>query len=420
MAAFLLLFLGTAVAAAPDEPESDEVKESAKSAEAEDQGDSSEPADTEGAPETKGEKKMKYHLGGALRFNAFHKSWDEENKDKLGELAFDTLMANADVSYGGIDLSLQYRFYNGYNMLHHGYFGYTFKQGTEMQIGVSRKPFGILPYASHNWFFDITYYLGMEDDYDAGIKVLVPHPKLDLQFAFYKNDEGSYTGDSLDSARYSYDVVRTSESESAALGIDGATGNQEINQFNARVAYTFDHGERFTTEIGASGEWGQLYNSITTQTGDHWAAAVHLNGTYGRFNVMFEALGYGFRPKNPAGQSDDIIVMGAYDAPYKVAAEGAIALFNFMYTLPVDRGALETIGFYNNYSYLAKRDSQFKDSQQNVLGMVLGAGRLLTYIDFAFGKNHPWIGPSYGSALAEGDPAAGWESRFNINIGYYF
>jgi hypothetical protein len=52
--------------------------------------------------------------------------------------------------------------------------------------------------------------------------------------------------------------------------------------------------------------------------------------------------------------------------------------------------------------------------------MLFTAGRLLTYVDFAFGKNQPWIGPNYGAALAEGDPAADWELRFNINIGYYF
>ena len=81
---------------------------------------------------------------------------------------------------------------------------------------------------------------------------------------------------------------------------------------------------------------------------------------------------------------------------------------------------MESITFYNNYSYLSKRESRFGDSQQEVLGMLLTAGRLLTYVDFAFGKNHPWLGPNYNTALAEGDPDAGWDLRFNINIGYYF
>ena len=376
--------------------------------------------DEDGSDDSEAAERPKLRMGGALRFNAFYKSWDEENKDKLGEFDFDTLMLNARGSYKGIDFSVQYRFYSGYNMLHHGYFGYTFKQGNEIQVGVTQKPFGVLPYASHNWFFDITYYLGMEDDYDAGVKLLLPGEKLDMQFAFYKNDEGSFSGDSFDSARYSYDVVRTNASESSSLGINGPTGNQEINQFNGRLAYTVAHQGESQTEIGLSAEWGQLYNSTTADTGDHWAAALHVNGFYGRFNVMFEVLGYGFRPENPVGQNDDIIVMGAYDAPYKVAAEGAVALLNVAYKLPVDRGPLDSIVFYNNYSYLAKSESRFEDSQQNVLGVLFNTGRLLTYVDFASGKNQPWLGPNYGAALAEGDPAANWEHRFNINIGYYY
>jgi hypothetical protein len=376
--------------------------------------------DDESVEEPAAEKEAKLHVGGALRFNAFYKSWDAINRDKSGDMDFDTFRINADGSFKGVDLSLEYRFYSGYHMLHHGYFGYTFDGGTELQIGVSRKPFGLLPYASHNWFFDVTYYLGMEDDYDAGVKILLPSDKLDLQFAFYKNDEGSYTGDSIDSARYSYDVVHTDETELGYVGVDGPRTNEEINQFNARAAYTLTHRDNARTEVGFSGEWGQLYNSTTKDTGDHWAAALHVNGQYGRVNVMVEALAYGFRPENPAEQDDTFIVMGAYDAPYKVAAEGDIGLLNVSYTLPVEHKSLESIVFYNNYSYLRKRDSSFEDSQQNVAGMLLTAGKLLTYVDFAFGKNHPWIGSGYGAALAEGDPDAEWELRFNINIGYYF
>ena len=360
------------------------------------------------------------HVGGALRFNAFYKSWDKVNQDKSGDFDFDTFRVNADGSHRNVDVSLEYRFYSGYHMLHHGYVGYTFNEEVEVQIGVTRKPFGLLPYSSHNWFFDITYYLGMEDDYDTGVKVLLPAGKFDLQFAFYKNDEGSFTGDSIDSARYSYDVVHSDDVELGYAGVMGPRTNEEVNQFNARAAYTLTHRDDARTEIGFSGEWGQLYNSTTRDMGDHWAAAVHVNGNYGRFNLMAEALGYEFRPENPVGQDDAFVVMGAYDAPYKVAARGAVGLLNVAYKLPVEHKALESITFYNNYSYVKKRDSSFEDTQQNVIGMLLAAGKLFTYVDFAFGKNHPWIGSNYGAALAEGDPASDWELRFNINVGYYF
>ena len=364
-----------------------------------------------------------FHLGGALRFNYFVKSWDQANRDKYGEFAFDTFRVNADGSYEAIDVSLEYRFYAGYNMLHHGFFGYTFSQEsgreTQLQVGVMKKPFGLLPYASHNWFFDVTYYLGMEDDYDLGVKILLPRNKLDLQLAFFKTDEGHYTGDSIDSARYSYDVVRTDETELGGLGIDGPRTNEEVNQFNGRLAYTFGEDSR-SAEIGLSGEYGGLYNRTTRKTGNHWATAIHFNGNYNRFNVMLETIRYGFRPENPTGQDDRFIVMGAYDAPYKVAARGAVYVANVAYTLPISVKWLDSIMFYSNYSYLGKNEPGFADSKQYVPGMLFTTGGLLTYVDFAMGKNHPWIGPNYGFALAEGDPAAPWELRFNINIGYYF
>ena len=53
--------------------------------------------------------------------------------------------------------------------------------------------------------------------------------------------------------------------------------------------------------MGFSVEYGGLYNSTTRDTGDHWAAAAHLNGTYGRWNIMAEAIRFSFNPENPAG-----------------------------------------------------------------------------------------------------------------------
>ncbi len=362
------------------------------------------------------------HVGGALRFNYFIKSWagEEANRKKGGDFDFDTFRLNADGSHKDISISLEYRLYSGYNMLHHGYVGFSLGDESELQVGVSRKPLGLLPYASHNWFFDTTYYLGMEDDYDAGLKAVLPWENWDIQLAFYKNDEGHYSGNSLDSARYSYDVVHTDQHELGYAGVQEPRRNSETNQFNLRLARTLEHGQSGRTEVGISGEYGGLYNDSTAEMGNHWAAALHLNSFHGRFNLMLEALTYDFRPENPVGQDRSFIVMGAYDAPYKVAARGNIYLANLAYTLPVDGSIIQSLTFYDNYTYLAKSLDEYADSRQNVLGVLVTAGQTFTYIDFAMGKNHPWLGADYGRALAEGDHEADWEYRFNINLGYYF
>ena len=117
--------------------------------------------------------------------------------------------------------------------------------------------------------------------------------------------------------RYSYDVVIVDEQDFPDLGNQN---NEETNQFNVRIAYAIDHGDFGKTELGVSGQWGQLYNDITDDNGDHWAAAVHLSGFYGPFNLMLEAARYEYDPENPPGTSNDTIVMGAFADAFPVAA----------------------------------------------------------------------------------------------------
>lgn len=367
-------------------------------------------------------------VGGALRLNYFVKTWEgeEQNRERFGDFAFDTFRFNVDGGYGPLALSAEYRIYQGYHMLHHGYVGYALSDDAVIDVGVSQAPFGLLEYASHNWFFDITYYLGFEDDYDMGVRGKFKLGDVDVRLALYKNSETAYTGSSIASARYSYDVVPTSMEELGYAGLTEGRSNSETNQFNARAAYTLAHGEGMSTEIGVSGRVGGLYNAETTKTGYHWAGAVHANGTYGPVNVQLQGLAYQFRPENPDGVDDSFVVMGAYDFPYLVAARGYILTANLAYTLPMTRGPLDSLMFYNDYSVLLKSESDFPATHQNVTGVLIAAGPIYTYVDFIVGRHHAWVGPNYGSALAggnvdeSGDPDGTLHGRFNVNIGYYF
>nr|WP_255208038.1 hypothetical protein [Myxococcus sp. AM010] len=361
-------------------------------------------------------------VGGALRLNAFLKTWsgEEDNRNRGGDVAFDTFRLNVDARLSKVLLSAEYRLYSGYSMLHHGWVGYEFTKETQLQLGVHRVPFGALPYASHSWFFSLPYYMGMEDDYDMGLKLVHTSGPWDLQFAFYKGDEGNFTGRSTDSARYSYDVVQVNSANpgEAYLGVDSA--NHESNKVNARAAYTFQHGDLGRTEVGVSAQTAQIYNSVTRRNGLNWAGAVHLDGYYGPFNLRMEVLSYGYDLKNPEGHDDSIVTMGAYDAPYKMATRGTVYVAGLAYDVPVAWGPVTKLTFYESFSLFDKANAEFETSMQNVLGMLVTAGPVYTYVDVASGKNQPWLGPAYGNALAEGDPNASWDTRFNINVGYYF
>ncbi|MDN5291450.1 MAG: hypothetical protein PWQ06_1689, partial [Anaerophaga sp.] len=112
--------------------------------------------------------------------------------------------------------------------------------------------------------------------------------------------------------------------------------------------------------------------------------------------------------------------------------EGDIWVAGLAYSIPVEWGPISNIQPYVDYSVINKAEDNFESSQHLVPGMLITAGSIYTYVDWAFGKNNAWLGPdisdeegnvvysTWSSGLAEGLEDADWESRFNINIGYYF
>ncbi|RLD24759.1 MAG: hypothetical protein DRI71_01565 [Bacteroidetes bacterium] len=324
------------------------------------------------------------------------KSWDDANKKRGGDFNFDMFRLYVDGNYNNVIVSTQIRLYSsdfGGILIHHAWMGYKFKNSDEIQLGINKVPFGITPYASHNWFFNMHYYFGFEDDYDLGIKYVRERDKLKLYAAYYRTSE-------LPPhifARYSYDVVDT---------------HNEINQLNFKVLYDLS-----MVELGASIQLGQLEEVATGDKGDRYAFAIHAESNINNFNIMLQSIFYGFSPTGPI---TDRVIMAAYDAPYAVASEGVIYSIGIRYHLPLELGPLTGIDFYNDYAYLNKTNSSFYDSQMNVLGAGVTFGPIYTYIDWASGINHSWLGPDYDNSFAEGVADNKWHSRFNINFGYYF
>jgi hypothetical protein len=369
------------------------------------------------------EEEPELTLGGALRFNLVHRDWIRGGPDdRVASFDFDTFRLNADGTFAGLVFSAEYRFYAGYHMIHHGWVGYAPTEALTVLAGVNKVPFGALPYASHNWFFQLPYYVGLEDDYDAGLKAAWETDRWSVQAAFYPNDEGAYTGSSAASARYSYDVVPSTPDELGYAGLDAPRSSRERNQLNIRVARTWRPTPDGRVEVGASGQWGRLHDAETDRIGDHWAAGVHVDATHGRWNLIAEAIRYALDPADAPGRDGRFVVMGAYDAPYRVASRAALYLAGLAYTVPVDWGPVASIRVYDDYTHMAKDAAGYPDTRQNVLGAAVAAGPLLIYVDVASGRNHPWLGPRYGAALADGGDGGGgaWHTRLNVNLGYYF
>lgn len=189
-----------------------------------------------------------------------------------------------------------------------------------------RCPSAYPPYASHSFWFGLPYYVGLEDDYDSGLKLLYSQGDFSLDAAFYKNAEWGANGTPY---RYSYDVYNQDAGETDSFP---QHANEESNQLNLQARYKLDH-TGGSTELGVSGQYGELYNTITEDTGDHWAAAAHPNIFLGRWNLMLEAGRYAYNPENPAGQRDDVVHMGAYADDFAVAAESDFVVANLAYGL---------------------------------------------------------------------------------------
>ncbi len=378
-----------------------------------------------------------FTFGGAVRYNIISTSYNDTKTNP--QFTWDTWRLNVDGSTNNVDLSFEYRFYPtfGTHFIHHGFLGYGLTDNVYMELGVTQVPFGITTYASHSWWFQGPYYVGLEDDYDMGINFdITPSEELKLSLAYFRQAEpegprfdGVVTFGNSGPGRYSYDIVPgtgaywvedtgTYETTTASL--------RELNQFNARAAYNMTEG----WEIGASAQVGGIYNSVLDEIETSTAFAGHVVGNVGNFNLKAEIINYDYNARGDDGTDLDIVQMGAYgyeyfgsgDGSYSggVAAEANMYVAGVAYSIPVDIGPVSNVQMYMDYTLIDKTNENFYDTHHFIPGMLITAGSIYTYVDYAMGKNQPWLTSAFGKGLGTGVEDAEWKSRFNINIGYYF
>jgi len=382
------------------------------------------------------EKEDGFEFGGAMRFNLLSTSYENPVNKLNTQFTWDTWRLNVDGSMAGVDLSFEYRFYPtfGTHFIHHGFLGYAFSDDVYMELGVTQVPFGITTYASHSWWFQGPYYVGLEDDYDMGINFdITPGDKTKISLAYFRQAEpegpkfgGDVTFGNAGSGRYSYDIVPGNGAYVANSGeiISTSASIREIDQFNARVAYDVVDG----WEVGASAQIGGIYNSELEESETSTAFAGHVVGNFGNFNLKAEYITYNYKAKSDDGQDLDVLQMGAYGYEYfggegytgGVATQANMYVVGLAYTIPVDFGPISSIQPYVDYTMIDKTNEKFYDTEHLIPGFLISAGGIYTYVDYAMGKNQPWLTDSFGKGLGSGVEDPDWNKRFNINIGYYF
>ncbi|WP_162862931.1 hypothetical protein [Salinibacter ruber] len=396
-------------------------------------------------------------INGSLRFNALFRSYGEQADKTLGDggFTFDTFRIGANGSYGGLIFDSELAVYPesfGGVFLQKGWVGYEFSESRQIQVGVSQVPFGIQPYASSSWFFNSTYYVGLEDDYDAGVKAMFTPGNWDIQGAYYMNAEQTDFFAGSNFGRYSYDVVPVTSfpafgdagDANDVNGIGGYTvvpgGNStrspiaEAHQFNIKAAYSFDHGDLGFTKVGVSGQRGQLKNLSTGDTDWHAAYAAHFQGRYGGFGAKLEFAQQELNPpltdaeqtafnnqSNVDYNADDFVVMGAYNFPQRVAAKHTVYSSSVSYRIPVNVGPVSQIKPYYDFSLVTKDVEAWNDNATHDIGFLTSAGPLFVYTDLNISKGHPFNHPgaNFASVMAENNDNE-WRTAFNLNIGIYF
>jgi hypothetical protein len=358
-----------------------------------------------------------FTIGGAMRVNYVIGDYDSSDQPSRGgdggNFELDTFRFNLDYAHGPYSAKAEYRFYDGYNFLHTGWVGYTFEDDSQVQLGLNRVPFGPGPYGiSKSWFFDQHYYVGLSDDMDIGIKYTFQPGDWTIDLAYYYSDEGQWRGGSKDSARYSYDVVNES-----------GDGYEERNQLNLRAIYHTQLGS-VDAALGTSLQYGQLESRGTQSDGTHTAASLHGVFEWQSWTLSPQLTYYHYDIDpylvQSGALSDELIDLGAYDFAWPVAAEAWLPAISLSYYYETDRIAwLDSVTPYIEYSRIIKTESSQNDSELFIIGTAWARGGWYIYTDIAFSNGNYFIGDDSFTTFGE-NPDDDWQSRFNVNFGYYF
>jgi hypothetical protein len=364
----------------------------------------------------------KLRLGGAFRMNLVSEFYEDGYSFQDTYLAFDTWRLNVKGDVAIMDVSMEYRFYPSLSshFIHHGYIGIPVLPGFEVQLGISQVPFGLAKAASHSWWFQGPYYVGLEDDYDLGAKFNYSGIKNTLiTIAYYRQaePEGFTFGQRLrfsrdGPGRYSYDITSINDQNPSRA----AASITELNHLHARIIYSFQE----NLNLGFSAQTGQIYNKTLQRHKYATAYAAHINADWQQWNLKCQYISYKYQAINNVGEVMDLVPLGAYGFNYFVAAQAHLYVIGVSRKIKTGWRKIEIIEPYIDYTLFNKTNASFYNSHHLVPGIFFSAGNIYTFVDMAIGKNHPWLTNSFGTGLGKGLKDAPWNARLNINIGYAF
>lgn len=332
--------------------------------------------------------------GGAIRFNY---AWTDFDSDASGEADLELLRVDLACRKGRFTCSVQYRWYDGFSTLQHAWAGLELYGGSQsIRAGVLQAPFGLLPVASHSFWFGSGYYLGLEDDYDLGVAWTREQDGWRHDLALFVADEYG-TGRRFD--RYSFDLATTADHP-----------YRERERLTGRMERRLEH-RNWAVDLGASASLGRVERRPDGRHFDHHAAALHARAVRGPLELQAQWIRY--RYDVPGNR----VALSAFLFPFEVAAEADVFTGNVAWTFE-DSGWFDSVTCYNDASTTRVHGARLADSIQNVTGCSFSRGPMVAYLDWIAGRNM-WFAGGPGIGIAD-EHNSGWHSRLNLNVGFYF
>ena len=385
------------------------------------------------------DKKSPIKVGGAMRVNYAYGSYGtEENPhrrgEKIGDVDLEIFRLNADIKHDDISGRLEYRWYDGYSMIHTAWLGYNLGDLGTVKAGIVRAPFGPTAYGvSSSWFFDQHFYVGLADDMDLGITWSDTFGTLALDAGYFLTSEFQTDGTSIASSRYTYDIVPWEEKADADGTVEwgaGENGYEEQHQINLRGIYSIGK----TADVGVSIQYGLLKaaEGMDDDGANHYALSAHMKNVFSDFTLFsqFSYYVHNIADETPWG-TGGLIPMGGYDFAWPIASTGLVPGLSLRYG-GIDASGISWVNSvtpYIEWSSIMKSVDNFNNSTLITLGAswtVLGA--LYVYSDLALSNGNTFVGNDgdvYDNILTGvGDFGANgnnsWNWRANLNFGYYF
>ncbi|MGK8804293.1 hypothetical protein [Acinetobacter seifertii] len=352
-------------------------------------------------------------VSGTLRANYQDKDYGESASDQ--KIKFDAAILN--VAYESPDWfgKFQYRCYQydkicDFSTLVQAYAGYRLNTTDNITVGLQPIPFGPGRYWDSSFYAGINNTMGLQDALDLGVNYHFEMPtatKVDL--AYFTTDGGNYHGTSKDSARYTANLVTSSDPLKTNLN--------EKNMWMARVdqQLKFLSTDDLKVSVGGSYWYSDIENKKTSIDGNRNTWAVFNRINYKNLNVVLTGGRQSISNKDalsPASSS-----FGSFDSEYDIANKGYFYTVDTSYTFKNIRDSLNVTP-YVVFSGFNKKEAGFDNSQRNIAGVVWDYKNVSLYTEYLMSKNDPFVGGTVNS-LAAGDDGK-WNKLLNIMFQYNF